>query len=44
MPTVCDVSADLPRLEDLGAGRGLTAEEAVTLAEELVAWFDGNNA
>jgi len=38
MPTVCDVSADLPRLANLGAGRGVTAEEAVTLAEELVAY------
>ncbi len=38
MPTVCDVSADLPQLENLGAERGLTAEEAVTLAEELVAY------
>jgi SRSO17 transposase len=38
MPTVLDVTADLPKLTDLRAVRGLTAEEAATLAEELAAY------
>jgi SRSO17 transposase len=38
MPTVLDVTADLPKLADLRAVRGLTAEEAATLAEELAAY------
>ena len=38
MPTVCDISADLPKIENRVAVRGLTAEEAATLAQELVAY------
>jgi SRSO17 transposase len=35
---MCDVTADLTPAVNLRAGRGLTAEEAATLAEELVAY------
>jgi hypothetical protein len=38
MSMVCDVTADLPPTANLRAVRGLTAKEAATLAEELVAY------
>jgi SRSO17 transposase len=38
MSRLCDVTADLPRLANLRTVGGLTAEEAATLAEELVAY------
>src|SRR5260221_5259333 len=38
MSTLCDITADLPPAADLRAVQGLTAEEAVALAEELVAY------
>jgi hypothetical protein len=37
MPAVVDVTTDLPKLADMRAVRGLTAEEAATVAEELAA-------
>jgi hypothetical protein len=37
MSLICDVTADLPPAVNLRAGRGLTAEKAATLAEELAA-------
>jgi hypothetical protein len=38
MSRLCDVTADLPRLANLEAVRGLTAEETASLAEELTAY------
>ncbi len=38
MATLCDITADLPPAANLRAVRGLTAEQAVSLAEELVAY------
>jgi hypothetical protein len=38
MSLMCDVTADLPPAVNLRAIRGLTAEEAATLAEELTAY------
>lgn len=38
MPTLGDIMADLPRPATLQAVRGLTAEEAATLAEELATY------
>src|SRR5258707_12763212 len=38
MSTLCDITADLPPAADLRAVQGLTAEEAVALAEELAAY------
>ncbi len=38
MSTLCDVTADLPRLANLRAVRELTAEQAISLAEELTAY------
>ena len=38
MSLVFDVTTDLPKLADLRTVRGLTAEEAASLAEELTAY------
>ena len=38
MPTVLDITVDQPPAANLQAVRGLTAEEAVSLAEELTAY------
>ena len=38
MSTLCDITADLPPAANLRAVQGLTAEEAVALAEELAAY------
>jgi SRSO17 transposase len=38
MSLVFDVTTDVPKLADLRAVRGLTGEEAVSLAEELAAY------
>src|SRR5260370_16567998 len=38
MSTLCDITADLPHAENLRAVQGLTAEEAVAVAEELAAY------
>src|SRR5258708_38686252 len=38
MSTLCDITADLPPAANTRAVQGLTAEEAVALAEELAAY------
>src|SRR5258708_11621043 len=38
MSTLCDITADLPPAANTRAVEGLTAEEAVALAEELAAY------
>jgi hypothetical protein len=38
MPTALDITADLPPAANLQAVRGLSAEEAASLAEELAGY------